>query len=134
MSNLGAHHGHGSAFARIALRTMDVHGFDHTANWVAKVRNVSRVGSQSPGWRPKLTTNQPTAPLTATYLVGWFARVLTGRVRRPAHGAGRQGRGRADRWFRQEYLCEFEDSVSGLSERDLVIRAITEDVKPLLIP
>jgi hypothetical protein len=37
---------HGSVIARIALRTMDVHGFDHRANWTAEVRNVSRLGSQ----------------------------------------------------------------------------------------
>jgi phosphatidylserine decarboxylase len=41
MSRLGAHHGRRSAFARVALRTRDVHRFDHAANWVAKVRNVS---------------------------------------------------------------------------------------------
>jgi hypothetical protein len=32
--------------ARIALKTMPVHGFDRWANWPAKVRNVSRLGSQ----------------------------------------------------------------------------------------
>ena len=30
-----------------------------------------------------------------------------------------------DRWSRQEYLCEFEDSVSGVFDRALVERAIT---------
>src|ERR1035437_5976989 len=30
-----------------------------------------------------------------------------------------------DRWFLQEYLCEFEDSVSGVFDRELVERAIT---------
>ena len=39
----------------------------------------------------------------------------------------------SDRWFRQEYLCEFEDSVSGVFDRDLVERAITEAVEPLKI-
>jgi len=38
-----------------------------------------------------------------------------------------------ERWFRQEYLCEFVDSVSGVFERDLVEEAITEDVEPLRI-
>jgi hypothetical protein len=38
-----------------------------------------------------------------------------------------------ERWFRQEYLCEFVDSVSGVFERDLVERAITYDVEPLVI-
>jgi len=32
--------------ARTALETMGVHWFDHRANWLAKVRNVSRLGSQ----------------------------------------------------------------------------------------
>ena len=36
-----------------------------------------------------------------------------------------------DRWFRQEYLCEFEDSVSGVFDRELVEQAITYDVEPL---
>jgi len=35
-----------------------------------------------------------------------------------------------ERWFRQEYLCEFEEAASGVFHRDLVERAITEDVKP----
>jgi hypothetical protein len=28
------------------MKTKSVHEFDHTANWMAKVRNVSRLGSQ----------------------------------------------------------------------------------------
>src|SRR5580698_7902307 len=36
-----------------------------------------------------------------------------------------------DRWFRQEYLCEFEEAVSGVFARDLVERAITNEVAPL---
>jgi hypothetical protein len=39
-----------------------------------------------------------------------------------------------ERWFRQEYLCEFVDAVSGVFERDLVQKAITTEVEPLLIP
>lgn len=38
-----------------------------------------------------------------------------------------------DRWYRQEYLCEFVDSVSGVFDRDLVERAITSDILPLEI-
>jgi len=38
-----------------------------------------------------------------------------------------------ERWFRQEYLCEFEDAVSGVFARDLVDRAITDEVEPLVI-
>jgi hypothetical protein len=36
-----------------------------------------------------------------------------------------------ERWYRQEYQCEFVDSVSGIFDRELVERAITKDVKPL---
>lgn len=38
-----------------------------------------------------------------------------------------------ERWFRQEYLCEFEDAVSNVFERDLVERALREDVAPLVL-
>jgi len=38
-----------------------------------------------------------------------------------------------ERWFRQEYLCEFVDEVSGVFGRDAVARAMREDVKPLII-
>ncbi len=37
-----------------------------------------------------------------------------------------------DHSFRQEYLCEFVDSVSGLFDRDLVEGAFTDEVKPLV--
>jgi hypothetical protein len=36
-----------------------------------------------------------------------------------------------ERWFRQEYLCEFEDSVSGVFDRELMERAVREGVRPL---
>ena len=36
-----------------------------------------------------------------------------------------------ERWFRQEYMCEFEEAVSGVFARDLVERAITNEVAPL---
>jgi hypothetical protein len=36
----------GQQFARIAIKTMSDPGFDHRANRGAKVRNVSRLGSQ----------------------------------------------------------------------------------------
>jgi hypothetical protein len=32
--------------APMMMKAKSVHGFDHTANWMAKVRNVSRLGSQ----------------------------------------------------------------------------------------
>jgi hypothetical protein len=33
-------------FAWMTLKTMPVHGFDHSPVWAEKVRNVSRLGSQ----------------------------------------------------------------------------------------
>ena len=36
-----------------------------------------------------------------------------------------------ERYFRQEYLCEFEDSVSGVFDRELVERAVTDAFAPL---
>src|ERR1017187_6783008 len=38
-------------FAWITLKTMPAHGFDHCSVWAAKVRNVSRLGSQTPSKR-----------------------------------------------------------------------------------
>ena len=38
-----------------------------------------------------------------------------------------------ERCFRQEYLCEFEDTVSGVFDRDLLERALTYEVEPLAI-
>jgi hypothetical protein len=38
-----------------------------------------------------------------------------------------------ERWFRQEYMCEFEEAVSGVFARDLVERAITDEVEPLVL-
>ena len=37
-----------------------------------------------------------------------------------------------EQWFRQEYLCEFVDGVSGVFDVELVEKAITKDVKPLV--
>ena len=37
----------------------------------------------------------------------------------------------SERWFRQEYLCEFEDAVSGVFGREAVERAFTEEVEEL---
>jgi hypothetical protein len=38
-----------------------------------------------------------------------------------------------ERHFRQEYLCEFEDTASSVFPREMVERAITDDVAPLKI-
>src|ERR1019366_4471008 len=38
-----------------------------------------------------------------------------------------------ERWFRQEYLCEFEDTVSSVFGRDLVQQALTDEVAPLVL-
>ena len=36
-----------------------------------------------------------------------------------------------DRWFRQEYLCEFEDTGGSIFSRDVIERAFSPQVKPL---
>jgi hypothetical protein len=36
-----------------------------------------------------------------------------------------------ERWFRQEYLCEFMDTEDGVFRRDLIERAIKDDLEPL---
>jgi hypothetical protein len=36
-----------------------------------------------------------------------------------------------DRWFRQEYLCEFTEADGALFSREMVERAVTDEVKPL---
>jgi hypothetical protein len=36
-----------------------------------------------------------------------------------------------DAWFRQEHMCEFVDGTVGVFDRDVVERAIDEDVEPL---
>lgn len=38
-----------------------------------------------------------------------------------------------ERCFRQEYMCEFEDSVSGVFDREMVERAFSEDFGPLVV-
>jgi hypothetical protein len=40
-------------------------------------------------------------------------------------------RNMGERWFRQEYMCEFVDVDSAVFDRDLVGRAITTAVEPL---
>jgi phage FluMu gp28-like protein len=63
------------------------------------------------------------------------------RVRVPAHQCPRISREflereretMGERWFRQEYLCEFVDSTSGVFARELVERAITTEIQPLVL-
>jgi hypothetical protein len=43
-------------------------------------------------------------------------------------------RNMGEQWYRQEYLCEFVDTVSGVFDRDLVERAMSDEFEPLLIP
>jgi hypothetical protein len=40
-------------------------------------------------------------------------------------------RSQGEAWFRQEYLCEFVDTVSGVFDRDMVERAISNAFQPL---
>jgi hypothetical protein len=61
------------------------------------------------------------------------------RVRVPADECPRIQRGfleeerrtMGERWYHQEYQCEFVDSMSGIFDRELVEQAMTRDVKPL---
>ena len=38
-----------------------------------------------------------------------------------------------ERWFRQEYLCEFTETLSGVFDADLVERAVTSEVEALVV-
>jgi Terminase large subunit, T4likevirus-type, N-terminal len=38
-----------------------------------------------------------------------------------------------ERWFRQEYLCEFTETVNGVFDRDVAERAISREFEPLRI-
>lgn len=61
------------------------------------------------------------------------------RVRVPAEECPRIGRAfleeerrtMGERWYRQEYQCEFVNRVGGVFDREVVERAITREVKPL---
>jgi hypothetical protein len=46
---------------------------------------------------------------------------------------GEERRTMGDLWFRQEYGCEFVDAVSRVFDRDVVERAVREEVRPLEI-
>jgi hypothetical protein len=56
----------GQRFARITLKTIRVHGFDHIANWPAKVRNVPMPGSQTFG--PLQTLASRVAEIAKSFL------------------------------------------------------------------
>jgi hypothetical protein len=61
------------------------------------------------------------------------------RVRVPAEECPRiqrafleeERRTMGERWYHQEYECEFVDAMSGIFDRELVEQAMTRDVKPL---
>jgi hypothetical protein len=38
-----------------------------------------------------------------------------------------------ERWFRQEYLCEFVDVMSCVFDRDIIESAMTDEIEPLQI-
>ncbi len=39
-----------------------------------------------------------------------------------------------ERWYKQEYMCEFEDISGGVFDMDMVRAAFKSDIKPLVIP
>ncbi|MGE5647068.1 MAG: terminase large subunit domain-containing protein [Acidobacteriota bacterium] len=49
----------------------------------------------------------------------------------PAGFLEEERRAMGERWFRQEYLCEFVEAEDAVFSREVVERAITEEVKPL---
>ena len=49
----------------------------------------------------------------------------TGCARIPGEFLEEERGAMGEAWFRQEYLCEFVDTVSGVFDRDLVEGAIT---------
>jgi len=51
----------------------------------------------------------------------------------PAEFLQEERRAVADRWFRQEYLCEFVDLEEVLFTQEMLERAVTHEVKPLVI-
>jgi hypothetical protein len=97
--------------------------------------------------RPMLATSNGTLWLMSTphgksgfFWEAWDAGGATWeRVRVPASECPRipksfleeERRTMGDLWFRQEYGCEFVDAVSGVFDRDVVERAVREDVAPL---
>ncbi len=64
------------------------------------------------------------------------------RIRVPAEECGRierkhleeERRAMGERGYLQEYGCEFGDAVGGVFDHDLVLKAITSEVEPLVIP
>ena len=42
-------------------------------------------------------------------------------------------RAMGERWFRQEYLCEFVDVSDSVFDRELLEKALSKDLKPLVI-
>ena len=64
---------------------------------------------------------------------GWarFKVPATECARIPAHFLEDEKASMGDRWFRQEYLCEFVDTNTTLFNRDVIERAFTDKVKPL---
>ena len=51
----------------------------------------------------------------------------------PAEHLEEERRTMGDRWYRQEYGCDFVDSTSGVFDRDLVEAAFTSDVEQLVL-
>ena len=54
-------------------------------------------------------------------------------ARIPAVFLEEERRTKGERWYRQEYGCEFVDATSGVFDRDLVEAAFTSDFEPLEI-
>jgi hypothetical protein len=49
----------------------------------------------------------------------------------PAAFLAEERRAMGDRWFRQEYMCEFLEMEGALFTEEMIQRAFTDEVKPL---
>jgi hypothetical protein len=65
----------------------------------------------------------------------WERVTVTGAqcLRIPAKFLAEERAAMGDRWYRQEYCCEFVDSDESLFDSDLVRAAISDDVQPLVL-
>ena len=89
-----------------------------------KVQSGGRFGADDSFFRPDAAADAG---------VGWE------RIRVPAtecprllpETLERERQAMGDRWFRQEYLCEFADTEETVFPEDLIRKAINFDIKPL---
>ena len=60
-----------------------------------------------------------------------FSVKATDCPRIPAEFLKEEERTMGDRWYKQEYMCEFVDVIAKVFDMDMVMAAFTDKVKPL---